>query len=266
MKFGRSDFKMKWVGLFILLLLFCSVNPPSAFSIEELTPGVPVTGDLVGTTDAKYYRVNAASGSDLFITADGGSPYDKIYLYVKHGAVPTTSDYDAASVEVSPSQAIAITGAQEGYYYIMVYGSYIYSYGYTGKFTITTTFESGGPSYSLSGQVTFNGSGLDSVSVLLSGSGAGSTTTDSNGNYTFTGIGNGTYTVTPSKSGYTFSPSSSQVIISGANQTGVDFVGYAAGSCYTWDDVMNAFMNYVAGTGTWDGVMEAYQNYVLDPC
>ena len=49
------------------------------------------------------------------------------------------------------------------------------------------------------------GSG-DGATVTLSGSASGSTVADVNGNYTFAGVVNGSYTVTPSKSGYTFSP------------------------------------------------------------
>src|SRR5262249_5339788 len=41
--------------------------------------------------------------------------------------------------------------------------------------------------------------------------------------YSFAGLANGTYTVTPSKSGFTFTPTNQPVTISGANQTGINF-------------------------------------------
>ena len=46
---------------------------------------------------------------------------------------------------------------------------------------------------------------------------------DGSGNYSFTGLANGSYTVTPSKSGFFFSPPSQSVTISGANITAVNF-------------------------------------------
>ncbi len=89
----------------------------------------------------------------------------------------------------------------------------------------TATSVSGG-TYSLSGTVTTSGgSALAGVTMALSGTASGTATTDTNGNYTFTGLVNGTYTVTPSLSGYTFSPSSATVTVSGANITGVNFTG-----------------------------------------
>ena len=52
---------------------------------------------------------------------------------------------------------------------------------------------------------------------------------DANGNYTFAGVVNGSFTVTPSKSGYTFSPTSQPVNINGASQTGVNFTAQGTG-------------------------------------
>ena len=77
--------------------------------------------------------------------------------------------------------------------------------------------------YDISGQVTANGTGLDGVTITLSGAGSGTTTTDIDGDYSFSGLSNGSYTVTPSLTGYTFDPTSRNVTISGQNETGVDF-------------------------------------------
>ena len=63
-------------------------------------------------------------------------------------------------------------------------------------------------SYSISGQVTFAGSGLSGVTMKLSGPQSGSTTSNSSGNYSFTAPGGGDYTVTPSQAGYAFTPPS----------------------------------------------------------
>ena len=88
-------------------------------------------------------------------------------------------------------------------------------------------------SYTIAGTITSNGSGLSGVTVTLSGSGSGTTTTDADGAYSFTGLSSGTYIVTPSKSGYAFTPSSKQVTASCAVQLGVDFTATTSGPTYS---------------------------------
>jgi len=75
--------------------------------------------------------------------------------------------------------------------------------------------------YSISGSVISSGTGLPDVTVTLDSS--ATATTDASGNYSFTGLANGSYTLTPSKSGYTFTPTSSDQTVSGVNITGVNF-------------------------------------------
>jgi plastocyanin len=77
--------------------------------------------------------------------------------------------------------------------------------------------------YSISGQVTSTGSGLSGVTMALSGASSATTTTNASGNYTFSGLDNGSYTVTPGRTGFTFSPTSSPQTVSGANVTAVNF-------------------------------------------
>ncbi|MFA7404141.1 MAG: DUF1566 domain-containing protein [Pelobacteraceae bacterium] len=82
-------------------------------------------------------------------------------------------------------------------------------------------------SYTITGTVTANNAGLSSVTVTLSGSGSTTTTTDTSGNYTFSGAQNGSYTITPGMTGYTFTPASQSVTVSGANVTGASFTATA---------------------------------------
>ena len=116
--------------------------------------------------------------------------------------------------------------------------------------------------YSISGTVTLSGSGLSDVTMTLSGSGSGTTTTDSSGNYSFTELSNGTYTITPTKSGYTFTPTTLSVTISGANQTGKNFTASQGGTCETWADVIEKYTAYVSGSATWSDVIACYSAYV----
>src|SRR5262249_34691668 len=78
------------------------------------------------------------------------------------------------------------------------------------------------PTWTISGTVSPAASGAGTT-LTLSGGASGSTTADASGNFSFAGLANGTYTVTPSKTGFTFSPVSQSVTVSGANVTGVNF-------------------------------------------
>lgn len=81
------------------------------------------------------------------------------------------------------------------------------------------------PTYSLSGTIT--GSVLQNVLITLSGAGSATTLTNASGNYSFSGLTNGSFAITPSLTGYTFSPSSKTATISGANATASNFVATA---------------------------------------
>jgi len=81
--------------------------------------------------------------------------------------------------------------------------------------------------YSISGKVTSGGTGLAGVTLSLSGASTASVSTDANGNYAFASLANGAYTITPSKTGFTFTPSSSAHTVNGANITGSDFTATA---------------------------------------
>jgi len=82
--------------------------------------------------------------------------------------------------------------------------------------------------FSITGQIVSNNTGLSGVTVSLSGANTAQTTTDSNGQYSFTGLANGNYTVTPSLSDYVFSPSGKVVTINGTDKAGIDFTATAS--------------------------------------
>ncbi len=70
-----------------------------------------------------------------------------------------------------------------------------------------------------SSTTTYAISGSAGVSGATVSAGSASATSDASNNYSISGLAAGTYTVTPSKSGCTFSPSSSSVTITSANVT-----------------------------------------------
>jgi hypothetical protein len=75
--------------------------------------------------------------------------------------------------------------------------------------------------YNISGTV--SGAVLSGVTITLSGAGSATTTTNASGNYSFPYIVDGSYTVTPSLTGYTFSPTNAAVSIDGADITITNF-------------------------------------------
>lgn len=85
----------------------------------------------------------------------------------------------------------------------------------------TTTSLPPPPTHYISGNITNNASGLQGVTVNF---GSYSATTNSSGNYTISNVNDGTSSfVTPSKTGYTFSPTNFQITDITSNQTGVNF-------------------------------------------
>ncbi len=76
-------------------------------------------------------------------------------------------------------------------------------------------------SFTISGSV--SGAIQQGVTITLSGASSGTATTDASGNYSFPGLKNGSYTITPSMTGYTFSPASKAVTINNADVSANDF-------------------------------------------
>jgi len=81
--------------------------------------------------------------------------------------------------------------------------------------------------HSISGNVVADNNGLIGITMTLSGASSATTTTDNVGNYTFTGLDNGSYTITPSKTGFTFSPADNTQTLTGQDITGVNFIATA---------------------------------------
>lgn len=83
--------------------------------------------------------------------------------------------------------------------------------------------------YTVSGTIaTSTGAGIGSVTVSARSATTGAistATTSTSGTYTLTGLANSTYTLTPSRSGYTFTPTTRSVAVNGANVSGQNFTG-----------------------------------------
>jgi hypothetical protein len=76
--------------------------------------------------------------------------------------------------------------------------------------------------YSVSGQITLSGGG-GAAGVTVSDGAGHSATSDASGNYTIIGMAAGSYTITPSKTGYVFTPATRSATITTSNLTGFNF-------------------------------------------
>lgn len=72
--------------------------------------------------------------------------------------------------------------------------------------------------YSISGNA-----GVGGATMTLTGTATVITEADASGNYSFVYLGNGSYTVTPSLGTNKFNPTSTNVTVSSANVTGINF-------------------------------------------
>jgi hypothetical protein len=198
----------------------------TGYSFSPATQGVTINGANQGgvnfTAIASTWSISgsispAASGSGATVTLSGSAGGSSVadangnytFTGVGNGSYTVTPSKTGYSFS-PPTQGVTINGANQG----------------------GVNFTAIASTWSISGSISPAASG-SGATVTLSGSASGSSIADANGNYTFTGVGNGSYTVTPSKTGYVFSPVNQGVSINGANHTGVNFV--AQGSGPTWN-------------------------------
>ena len=195
------------------------------YSVTPRESGYAVLGTFSGQAPSTPtdFSVTAVSSSQINLawTASTGTVTGyKVYkegTYLK--SVTTTSTSDTG------------LSASTNYCY------YVTAYNAAGESVQTSqlcdTTQSVTYTYSISGRVTLNGSGLSGVTITLTGSGSTSTTTDSSGNYSFSSAANGSYTVTPTMTGYTFTPANRTANVSGANVTVPDFVATAVPALFS---------------------------------
>jgi hypothetical protein len=157
------------------------------------------------------------------------------------GATVTLSGASAITATTNASGAYTFTGAANGSYTLSISMS-----GYTfspasisvvingGNATVQNFVGTANPqTYSISGMVTGGGSALPGATMVLAGASTIFATTDANGAYTFTGIVNGTYTLSAVFAGYTWSPTSIQVVVNNGNVTGQNFAGTGNPQAYS---------------------------------
>jgi archaellum component FlaF (FlaF/FlaG flagellin family) len=190
----------------------------TAFNFPSSCPGVSY--DIAGTIG----------------TAGGGS-LSGVEINLSGAAVRTVTSYTGGNYSFSglADGSYTVTPSLAGYSFIPASATVTVNNGNVIGQNFEAVSPSGGITYSVSGTVTASdGSALSGVTMTLSGASTGTVTTDTGGNYSFTGLADGTYTITPSLTGYTFSPSSLTVTVSGGDVTGQNFTGTAGGTTATY--------------------------------
>ncbi len=209
------------------------------------------TGWAQVSIDLSSYKGQSVQLGFLGISAYGNDCYIDDVAVVMQGGSATYSISGTISGAVTSGVTVTLSGAASATTTTGTGGAYTFTGLANGTYTVTPslsgyTFSPASASetvsgsnisgvnftatanppatYSISGTITLSGSGLSGVTVAA---GSASATTSSTGAYTISGLANGTYTVTPSKSGYTFSPSSASETVNGASITGVNFTATA---------------------------------------
>jgi large repetitive protein len=95
-------------------------------AVNTLTDGVAVTGLAGALNSAVFYKLDVPTGcSQLVFSTSGGT--GNCDLYVKRGAVPTTSVYDYRPYLSGNSEAVTIANPQDGTWYVMLVGRAAYT-------------------------------------------------------------------------------------------------------------------------------------------
>lgn len=210
-----------------------------AFSFTVAEGSYTVTPSLSGHAFTPPSRDVTVKGGDVT-----GVTFSATAVAAPGSIIGVVSGAVRAGVTLSlsgPAAASAVTNSVGGYIFSgLAEGSYtvtpsLYGYAFDPPSRAVTLGGGGAlgvdfvasalPAHSISGTV--SGEVKAGVSISLGGAHAASTLTDAGGAFTLPGIVDGSYTVTPSITGYGFSPPSRTVEVSGADVTNVDFTSAA---------------------------------------
>ncbi len=213
---------------------------------KSSTPTAPVTYDISGTVSGAVAQgvtiilTGAATASTA--SAAGGAYTLSGLANGSYTVTPVLNGY----AFVPPSRSATINGASS-----------------SGNGFVATSVP---PTYTISGTV--SGAVQVGVAISLSGDATASTTTDASGQYVLAGLADGNYTVTATRSGFTFTPPSRAVTVTGANATGKNFVAASAAVTYTLSgvvsgDILQGVTINLAGSATTSTTTDVAGNYSL---
>lgn len=226
--------------------------PQGRYAVDEFynwsgvnAPPLAVTG-----SDAGVYGYGSSAQFPTGTWHDSNYWVDVVFL--PEASVPPTATYTISGTIQGTGATLALTGSKAATVTTDAQGKYSFTGLANGTYTLTPskagyTFTPASKQLTISSAsvsgVNFTGTALpppepttytisgtvqgSSATLSLSGPKAGTTTTDSSGKYNFTGLVSGTYVVSPSRTGYTFSPTTATVTVATASVSGVNFNGTA---------------------------------------
>jgi len=105
----------------VLLAVTCILASVAYAAETPLTNGVPLAGQSGTAGSEKFYRIDVPAGQDaLEILTTGGT--GDVDLYVRRGALPTTTSYDYRPYKVGNEETVSVTNPTAGTWYIMLRG------------------------------------------------------------------------------------------------------------------------------------------------
>jgi hypothetical protein len=149
------------------------------FTISGTISGTGGSGATVTLTGSTTATTTASTSGVYSFSVPNGS----------YAVTPTKAGF----VFTPTSQAVTISGANK-----------------TANFSSIQTF-------TITGRI--SGPGGSGATVKLTGAATATVTANTSGVFTFTGLKNGSYTVTPTKTGFVYTPASLAVTVNGANAT-----------------------------------------------
>ncbi|MFL6446301.1 MAG: galactose oxidase-like domain-containing protein [Bryobacteraceae bacterium] len=169
------------------------------------TPTWTVSGNIAPAAAASGATVKLSGTATATVTADGSGQYS--FSGLANGSY-TVSVSNPGYVFTPTSQSLTLNGANQ---------------------TVAAFNGQPAPTWSISGSVTPAANGSGTI-LSLTGPSNAVATANSSGNFSFSNLADGSYTVTPSKSGYTFNPTNTQVPVSGASVSNLSFTASVAAS------------------------------------
>jgi RHS repeat-associated protein len=179
----------------------------SGYAFTPSYQSVPVSGANV--TGKNFTAVATSTYSMSGMATLNGAALSNVTIWV-NGASPSATTTDASglwSMSGLINATYAVTASKNAYSFYPASQAVVVNFANVTNVNVVA-------GWAIAVQVTVNSAGLAGVTVSTTGRTA---VTDTSGLASLTGLSNGTYTVTPSRSGYTFSPTSYSVTISGGN-------------------------------------------------
>src|SRR5216684_1668246 len=199
-------------GVFLFALLLASLGFVGCSGLVAGDNGNPPPSSTLVITNVQNGSVTTSSSQVVWTT---NVPADSSVDYGTTTAYGTSTPVNSAMVT---SHQMTLSGLAAGTtcYYQVNSTDFKGNHGHSGNHTLQTA------GFSMSGTINPTAAG-NGAAVALSGAASAATTADSSGKYTFAGLPNGSYLVTPTHTGYSFTPGNQSTTVNGTNVSGVNF-------------------------------------------